>query len=84
MNNDNGGPAFPVAEVYDERGGNYTQYGSEGMTLRDYFAAKAMQGIIASGNLHSVRSLEEENAMIEMVAIAAHRYADAMLKERAK
>jgi hypothetical protein len=34
-----GGPAFPVAPQFDERRGEYTNYGSDGMSLRDYFAA---------------------------------------------
>jgi hypothetical protein len=41
MNNTNtGGPAFPYP-FYDEKG--HCIDGIEGMTLRDYFAAKAMQ-----------------------------------------
>ena len=39
MSNNNGGPAFPT--------GVYTV---EGMTLRDYFAAKAMQGMILANS----------------------------------
>lgn len=38
-----GGPAFP-AQHYD------LAEGEHGMTLRDYFAAKAMQGDWAAGN----------------------------------
>lgn len=45
-----------------------------GMTLRDYFAAKAMQGIFANGCTHS----PEELARVCYVA------ADAMLEERNK
>lgn len=47
---DNGGPAFPevVTEYHGDRG-DYQQdihsYG--GMTMRQYFAAKAMQGLLA-------------------------------------
>ncbi|WP_260767507.1 hypothetical protein [Klebsiella aerogenes] len=41
MSKDNGGPAFPVPA---------TEYHGmdEGMTLRDYFAAKAMQAMIVA------------------------------------
>ena len=59
-----GGPAFPT-----ER--NLTQ----GMTLRDYFAAKAMQGIMTDPNLSMGR---------DEVAEWAYRQADAMLKARNK
>jgi hypothetical protein len=49
----------------------------KGMTLRDYFAAKAMQGIIASE-----QPGDEEFATLEMCARDAYKYADAMLKAR--
>lgn len=39
MNKENGGPAFPSPEIFDERRGEYLQHGSEGMSLRDYFAS---------------------------------------------
>ncbi len=64
----NGGPAFPC-DVFD--GKKHTT--SAGMTLRDYFAAKAMQAFIgqnvdALGDLH----LAEES----------YRVPDSMLKAR--
>ena len=37
---DNGGEAFPVSHMAD--------HGAFGMSLRDYFAAKALQGLIAA------------------------------------
>jgi len=46
-----------------------------GMTLRDYFAAKAAQGMFASGNIpKSVRDDE--------LAAAAYGFADAMMEAR--
>jgi hypothetical protein len=65
MSNNTGGPAFPVA------------YGGgriEGMTLRDYFAAKAMQAIIGDP-----KSKESTPAF---VSEWAWKHADAMLKAR--
>ena len=59
-----GGPAFPVPDTV-----------IDGMTLRDYFAAKAMQGMLASGNLSNLLSDQE-------FAIATYELADAMLKAR--
>lgn len=47
-----------------------------GMTLRDYFAAKALQGIIAT-NSHFVKDAEA-------LASKAYEFADAMLEERNK
>jgi hypothetical protein len=43
------------------------------LTLRDYFAAKALQGMLADSNLQAEYS---------EFAIRAYRIADAMLKER--
>ena len=42
------------------------------MTLRDYFAAKAVQGLLAS----------EVNAPLKVFAIRAYAVADAMLEAR--
>jgi NADH dehydrogenase FAD-containing subunit len=46
-----------------------------GMTLRDYFASKAMQGMFASGNLPKSVGNDE-------VAQVAYQMADAMMKAR--
>jgi hypothetical protein len=51
------------------------------MTLRDYFAAKAMQGIIQSND---TPVLEDGTANFEQVALVAYAFADFMLTERAK
>lgn len=56
-----GGPAFPSVNE------------SEGMTLRDYFAAKAMQVFMQNAET----DMDED-------AADAYRMADLMLKERAK
>jgi hypothetical protein len=53
----------------------FTDTHAASMTLRDYFAAKAMQGIISSGNLP--KSVQNEE-----IAHAAYQSADAMLKAR--
>jgi hypothetical protein len=71
MSNNTGGPAFPYTEA------NCAISGDVGMTLRDYFAAKAMQAIIASEQLG-----DEEFVTPEMYARDAYKYADAMLKAR--
>jgi len=51
----------------------------EGMTLRDYFANSAMQGMIANTEIRRPDSQEIE---FEAFAKRAYRYADAMLKQR--
>jgi hypothetical protein len=48
------------------------------MTLRDYFAAKAMQGLFASGAEHD----HDDAEIFDVVAEAAYKQADAMLKAR--
>jgi hypothetical protein len=48
---------------------------SIGMTLRDYFAAKAMQAMLAHPN-------SSDTAGPESYAAAAYKMADAMLKAR--
>lgn len=67
-----GGPAFPCDHIVDDDGLSL----ASGMTLRDYFAAKALQGICASEN-HLDRIGSFANA-----AVTAYELADAMLKAR--
>jgi len=70
-----GGPAFPRDERYA---------GHNGMTLRDYFAAKAMQGVCASDD-HCDEDGETfiyEDGYFSDVATHAYAMADAMLKAR--
>ena len=70
MTKDTGGPAFPTGVVTDDKGIIFG--GGFGMTLRDYFAAKAMQGIM-------VRS---KDTPLPSVAKYAYVMADEMLKAR--
>ena len=67
-----GGPAFP--NVPSDPG--YTQWDT-GMTLRDYFAAAALQGIVSDPNNWSNSKKD-----MESVSHAAYEFADAMLKAR--
>ena len=53
--------------------------GEKGMTLRDYFAAQAMQGAIAHGLFNADKA---SSGYAEYVANVAYVYADAMLKAR--
>ena len=61
----------------DENG--FTQYG---MTLRDYFAAKAMQGIISNTELSNLISGNNGMPSPAYVASTSFEIADAMLKQR--
>jgi hypothetical protein len=53
-----------------------------GMTMRDYFAAKAMQGQLSI--LENVMALAREQIKLEDVCIAAYEVADAMMKARSE
>jgi hypothetical protein len=67
----NNPPAFPLS-------GDWSQIKEKGMTLRDYFAAKAMQGIFASNTEHD----HADEHIFDAVAEAAYLQADAMMKAR--
>ena len=69
-NTNTGGPAFPVLHwISGESTG-----AEEGMTLRDYFAAKAMQGLLNDPSWQGMTT--------GVVAATAYEVADAMLKAR--
>lgn len=75
----NGGPAFPYSGVHKGEKVNLI-VDSHGMTLRDYFAAKVLQGVMASGTSMSIGTNHEEE-MLDM-ARAFYSMADAMIKAR--
>lgn len=52
-----------------------------GMTLRDYFAAKAMNRLIGSWSDNS-RHIKVGQTLADFVSEQAYAYADAMLKAR--
>ena len=62
-----GGPAFPTATLAQKTEG--------GMTLRDYFAAKAMQGYVSDEEWR-------DDIDFDGTARAAYAMADAMLAAR--
>lgn len=77
-----GGPAFP-AQFFDER--------ATGMSLRDYFAAKAMHGLLTEpqwgeGSSASVHAWKPDFKVIDPAAdryaFAAYKIADAMIREK--
>ena len=65
---DDGEPAFPT---------QYCQH--EGMSLRDYFAASALQGFLAGRNINA---LDCSFYTCEKAAKSCYGYADAMLAAR--
>jgi hypothetical protein len=73
-----GGPAFPELKQ-DERWKTLSV--TSGMTLRDYFAAKAMQGLLANPKLQD-QIIKEGGAFGGWVEHSAYGWADAMLEAR--
>ncbi len=72
--------AFPYQEILPTGFANLTP--QRGMTLRDYFAAKAMQGLIASPRMPLPAAQGGLNVTDVMVADLSYKMADAMLKAR--
>lgn len=83
-------PAFSKAAFYDRTSGCYDR-SQEGLTKREYFAAMAMQGMLANINQSigkpnvNEKSLEEslkrQNEFIEEVAAKSIQYSDALIKQ---
>lgn len=72
MNKLTGGPAFPQVDYKQPlEGGAHIMTIHGGMTLRDYFAAKAMSAIVTCGD-----------DVADDIASKAYIIADAMLKAR--
>jgi hypothetical protein len=68
----NNTPAFPLPNM------------NTGMTLRDYFAAKAMQGLMAGrwkADMHGI-PYDAYRADADEWAKSAYHFADAMMKAR--
>jgi hypothetical protein len=66
----NNPPAFPNVSIRTKEGTEI--YGDSGMSLRDYMAAKAMQGMLADPSTPEIMD----------IAGAAYEVADAMLAAR--
>lgn len=80
MRVNNGGPAFPHLRKPVAPGVEQV-ITDGGMTLRDYFAAKALPDLIA-GYSRNQGSGPYLDASPDEIAYWAYRYADAMLKAR--
>ena len=84
-----GGPAFPVmwTEINDGKSPQITAC-EPGMSLRDWFAGKALAGLLADPDDTYCDASDEEGIELERREYAdarardAYRYADAMLRAR--
>ena len=65
--------AFPQVYEYTLEDGNKAKIVRYGMTLRDYFAAQAMQGFLGTVKV---------GCPDDLIAVDAYNLADAMLKAR--
>lgn len=90
-NINDGGPVYPFNEVEPANGHFDGVYEIEkqhaGMSLRDHFAALAMQAMCAGEGARTVAARDgrfDETNWDKVVAMNAYEFADAMLAERAK
>lgn len=89
MSNDSSTPAFPVHVAIGPAGDVYHSgqviEGGEGMTLRDWFAAQAMNGFASNSKSISAAIKVSEKMgreAADVLASDAYVFADAMLKAR--
>lgn len=84
MTTNTGGPAFPSKRRV-MRDGYATQDFEpvSGMTLRDYFAAKALSAVINDPDTKETLQMYKDKVSFQQVAaLIAYGFADAMLKAR--
>lgn len=81
MNKQPNGQAFPKQQWEYDGQNNVLQYQEDGMTLRDYFAAKAMQAIVRRYDGHRFGG-GPDSPQYKELAGDAYFIADAMLKAR--
>lgn len=74
-NTNTGGLAFPAGLIDPSAPDDAIQPMHTGMTLRDYFAAKAMEGFVAGAD-------PEHGINLRGTALWAYKMADAMLEAR--
>lgn len=75
---DNGGTAFPTTQK--NFAPEEVDFGSPGMSLRDWFAGMALQGYLAGRN--NTRGENPVNFEAERATADCYKYADAMLAAR--
>ena len=82
-----GGLAFPKASIFNPDWGDHgrMEHGSDGMTMRQWYATHAMMGMLANPNIAPTVEFPDFDGAIndigEILAQWAFRYADAMIAE---
>lgn len=79
MSKEDGGPAFPAPAAAVARFGDANADAFLGMSLRDYFAAKALQGLASNPSFLD----STDSRAVQYTAEGAYQLADAMLSARA-
>lgn len=67
-------PAFPVQDA--------SAWQAHGMSMRDYFAASALNGFLANVGKNIIDEREPFDDVARVFAVLAYKVADAMLSER--
>ena len=76
---DNGGSAFPNMAQFDSKNVEFIEHG---MTIRDYFAARVLQGDLST--TPNIRESSNATEDASLLAEWAYQVADAMLEARKK
>ena len=81
INKDTGGSAFPAKKRIYRQGYATQEFEPvEGMSIRDYFAAKAMQKFIMDEAI--LNTSDTSKAWLKSIADASYEMADAMIKAK--
>lgn len=82
---DDGGPAFPRQRVLAQvdPSSYWSDTGTPGMSLRDWFAGQALSGCLADPGVVPLET-DKGSEFYDRMAKIAFAFADAMLAERAK
>lgn len=84
MSAQDGGPAFPVPRAVDAEG--FVRFHDHGMSMREYYAGKALQGLCANSGGPFQRCERSGwtlvNTTFDNIADQCFELADAMLKAR--
>ena len=87
---DDGGRAFPYGGQMMNPDGKWAQDGDPGMTLRQWYAGLAMQGLLASTmderGATAIRAVAKDQGkgVVEVVASTAIGFAEALIAELKK
>ena len=76
-----GGPAFPAQPMHKFPDGAIISLNQGGMTLRDYFAAQALAGVLSSGDV-DIKTIVSNKLAAASFTQSCYIIADAMLAAR--